>query len=207
MSIKPIDFKDEFYEVKPRCFSYFRAPSSNMLPDGVMRPLDAYHYIRNGEARERQELLRKMTTKTAQHLCERDYFDFVTFTGQFQERAACYQKEESGYMCLEIPAQSVQDVRDKLLSLDGFETVLLFTNALGDGVVWVIKNNSGMEHLDFFRAMERYLYYDHGLDVNPGGKDVARVCYLPYDPEVYINPYYQHEESWYVEQYLKGDGI
>ena len=55
MSIKPIDFKDEFYEVKPRCFSYFRAPSSNMLPDGVMIPVNSIEKAPSAELRPGQK--------------------------------------------------------------------------------------------------------------------------------------------------------
>ena len=48
----------------------------------------------------------------------------------------------------------------------------------------------------YFKAVCNYLKQTYQLEVDGSGKDVARACFLPYDPQVYINPkYLSHEKA------------
>lgn len=49
-----------------------------------------------------------------------------------------------------------------------------------------IKNK--VSHAEYFNAVANYLRQTYGLEADKSGKDVSRSCFLPYDPEAYINP-------------------
>ena len=203
----PIVGKGKYYEAFPKHFSFFKAPITNIYPDSVMNPFDAYYYIKNGDAAEQTWQLRQIANEKEFRRYKATHFDYVTFGGQFSARSECHQIELSGYIVFDFDHVAVKPTREKLLSLEAFETVLLFTSPSGEGVKWVVKNNSGLEHRDFFRAVSNYLSMEHELEVDPSGKDLARACFLPYDPDVYINPYYKQEPKFYIEKYKKENGI
>jgi len=49
----------------------------------------------------------------------------------------------------------------------------------------IIRNDA--DHKKFFAALERYLQTTYQLKLDPSGKDVCRLCYVSYDPEMFIN--------------------
>ena len=82
-----------------------------------------------------------------------------------------------------------------LLADESLETVLLFRSPSGDGLKWVIPIDIClMDHKSYFKAVANYLKQTYQLELDVSGKDLARACFLPYDPQVYINP--KIFESW-----------
>ena len=70
-----------------------------------------------------------------------------------------------------------------------FTTELLFRSPSGDGLKWIIRiNTAEVSHAEYFNAVANYLRLTYGLEADKSGKDVSRACFLPYDPEAYINP-------------------
>lgn len=68
----------------------------------------------------------------------------------------------------------------------------MFVSPSGDGLKWIIAVDlQGMEHSRFFRAIANYLAHAGYPNVDMSGSDVARSCFLPYDPDVFINPKYE----------------
>jgi hypothetical protein len=49
----------------------------------------------------------------------------------------------------------------------------------------IIRNDA--DHKKFFAALERYLQTTYQLKLDPSGKDICRLCYVSYDPEMFIN--------------------
>lgn len=45
-----------------------------------------------------------------------------------------------------------------------------------------------MPHEDYFHAVSAYCQATYGYEPDKNCKDVSRACFLPYDPDVYINP-------------------
>lgn len=43
------------------------------------------------------------------------------------------------------------------------------------------------DHRRFYFAAERYFQTVHGLKIDPACKDIARLCFLTYDPDLYLN--------------------
>lgn len=78
-----------------------------------------------------------------------------------------------------------------LLCDEALETVLLFTSPSGDGVKWIVSIDiDEYSHWHWFKAIAAYVKATYQLEVDGSGKDISRCCFLPYDPEVFINPKY-----------------
>ena len=68
-------------------------------------------------------------------------------------------------------------------------TAKVTVKASGDGLKWIINiNTAEVSHEEYFNAVANYLRQTYGLEADKSGKDVSRACFLPYDPEAYINP-------------------
>lgn len=94
------------------------------------------------------------------------------------------------FQCLDFDhLDDIHFVRRKLLDDDYFETQLLFTSPSGNGLKWIVEiDPSKASHLDYFLGIQNYLKLEYGLEIDPSGKDICRACFLPHDPQCYINP-------------------
>ena len=58
----------------------------------------------------------------------------------------------------------------------------------GDGLKWIIEiDTSRASHLDYFLAITNYIKQTYGILIDQSGKDISRACFLPYDPNCFIN--------------------
>ncbi|MDD2437493.1 MAG: BT4734/BF3469 family protein [Massilibacteroides sp.] len=144
-------------------------------------------------------------------------FDYCTFSGMFQTRNDKALISHSGLLCVDFDhLQSVNLLRDQLLHDEYFETQLLFVSPSGDGLKWIIsidanqtshgenlnerEQNSNpfgvmpsevkFAHSEFFAAVANYILQTYGIAVDKSGRDISRACFLPYDPQAFINPVY-----------------
>ena len=98
--------------------------------------------------------------------------------------------EHSGLLCLDFDHLSdVQSLFERLLIDEYFETQLLFRSPSGDGLKWIVPINvAELPHGDYFRAVANYVRSVYGVEVDKSGRDVSRACFLPFDPQAFINP-------------------
>ena len=108
--------------------------------------------------------------------------------------------QHSGLLCLDFDHVGNPDrFKERLLKHDYFDTELMFTSPSGDGVKWIIPIDlKGWEHSRYFKAVANCIESTGLPPVDKSGSDVARSCFLPYDPQAYINPKY----SEYVKENL-----
>jgi hypothetical protein len=84
---------------------------------------------------------------------------------------------------------SVETLFNPLLQDDYFDTQLLFRSPSGDGLKWIISiDTSQATHGDYFAAVANYILQTYGVAVDKSGRDISRACFLPYDPQAFINP-------------------
>lgn len=43
-------------------------------------------------------------------------------------------------------------------------------------------------HADYFRSVANYISRAYGVQMDQSGTDVCRACFLPCDPQAYIEP-------------------
>ena len=175
---------------KTALFSFFPAPIKNTIPVLKMTLADAYEYITGPTAVSRTRELRSKTNIKEARKFKSEKFDYCTFSGLFSKRSDQALVQHSGLLCLDFDhLKNLEEVRQQLLNDDYFETQLLFVSPSGDGLKWIIKIDiSQTTHADYFRAVANYLKQTYNIDVDQSGKDICRACFLPYDPDCYINP-------------------
>ena len=87
--------------------------------------------------------------------------------------------------------QKPDELKERLLNDQYFETELLFTSPSGDGLKWVVSiDQSQGDHQFWFLAIANYLRQTYQVELDESGKDVSRACFLPHDAAVVINPKY-----------------
>ena len=180
----------EFWKPEPKTFSVFVKGVWVTEPKGVMDPLAAYHYIRDGVSKFQTEKLRGILDPKAAKQFKKREFETAVFSGVFTHKSDEELKKASGYVCFDIDYVDVQQTKDVLIGLEQFETVLLFTSPSGHGVKWVVNNKTVYGHVDFYQGVSYYLQETFHIQVDQQARDLSHGCLLPWDPEVYLNPNY-----------------
>jgi hypothetical protein len=124
-------------------------------------------------------------------------FECATFNGIFSYRNARSIVTPSPFMVIDIDdlnsTEEARKVQQALISDDKVETALCFVSPKGRGVKWVVRLPEWAQHDDFkqsFLTMQQHVGFHYGIAIDNSGSDVCRACFLPYDPECYINPIY-----------------
>ena len=171
-------------------FSFFKAPISNIKPHKTVSLLDTYNYIVGDFAKDRTEKLRSFSnTKTARTFKAAN-FDYCTFSGTFSSRNDKALIQHSGLLCVDFDhLKSIQTLFERLLKDEYFDTQLLFRSPSGDGLKWIIPIDiTQTTHSNYFAAVANYILQTYGVAVDKSGRDISRACFLPHDPQAFINP-------------------
>jgi hypothetical protein len=122
-------------------------------------------------------------------------FDYCTFSGVFTTRSDKALVKHSGLLCVDFDhLQNLSDIKSRLLADEYFDTQLLFVSPSGDGLKWIIQISppsgdlGGHTHGDYFAAVANYILQAYGVAVDKSGRDISRACFLPHDPQAFINP-------------------
>jgi len=161
--------------------------SSNMRPAEVRQVLEC---IKIGswkikidpirQAFEKRELVQANSLKRA--------LPAFTPSGTFKER----RKKESidSYSgLLHLDYDKVEDVERLKESIIGIPfTYSAFISPSGKGLKVLVKTDAILEtHTEFFNALRAYYDGIVGLESDGAVKDVTRLCFVSYDPELYLN--------------------
>ena len=165
-------------------------------------------YIKSERAREATQLLRDLmaqeTSEAEQK--EREFkvlsFMYATFSGVFSYRKTDGLLMRSPFICLDFDdlasLDEAKSLREQLSADSHIETELCFVSPRGRGVKWVVtlpERTLGMTFKEQFDFMRDLVGFNYGIEVDKTGSDVSRACFLPYDPECYINPKYQQKKT------------
>lgn len=183
--------ENEYIKALPH-FTFFRAPISNTKPYKDVTVLDVYKVIKGGYYEKRTEEFRAIEDKIIARIFKAKNFDYVCFAGSFSKRGDKFLKQHSNLMVLDFDdLTKVEEVKLALLADPFFDTELLFISPSGNGLKWVIAiDTDESSHEEWFKATSDYLLKTYGLIADKSGKDVSRACFMPFDPDIYINPQY-----------------
>lgn len=180
-------------------FSFYKKPIRNTKPCRQASPQDIYKYLISDYAKERTQTLRTMTDHKAKSKYKAEQFDYITPGGIFTSRKESDLVKPSGYMVIDFdhipdPAKLIKQITDDCLS---FETVLAFRSPSGDGVKWIVAlppitkpDGSTPTYGEYFIIISNYSLKTYGAKADPSGKDICRACFLPHDPDAFLNPFY-----------------
>lgn len=173
-------------------------PSPFRMYDLSLR--DIYYYIRSDKAKKATEELRAISDHSEAQRFKALNFYTMTPAGIFNYRKANRLYRHSKLMVIDIDGiashKRLLEIRDKLLKDETFETEMLFISPSGNGLKWIIcvGEQTKESHSATFAIVKDYLQQTYDVDADKSGSDVSRICYLPYDPDCYINPEFLSNE-------------
>lgn len=198
------------YAVKPSpscdlknmpAFSIFRRPISNKYPYQVVNLIDVFNYIISDYAKDRTREYRGIKLDKYRRQFKADKFDYCTFSGIFSIRADKAIIQHSGYICLDFDhLKDVEATFRQLKEDQYFDTLLLFRSPSGDGLKWVISftdsyfrygndgESLGEYQERFFISLYNYIFNHYDVEVDKHCRNLSRACFLPHDPDAFLNP-------------------
>lgn len=194
-------------------FSFYRRPIRNVCPCRKASPQDIYKYLVSDYAKKQTAHLRSLTDPKQRRRYKADNFDYITPGGIFTSRKEGDLVTPSGYMVIDF--DHIPDPRGLVKRLahdEQFETILAFTSPSGDGVKWILAlpTNTKLDgkpftYGEFFTILSNYSRKVYGIEADPSGKDICRACFLPHDPNAFLNPFYLEDGFDYdIRQFLDG---
>lgn len=172
--------------------SFFRSPITNTYPHSIATLRQIYNAIRGDFYKPQTNHLRTITDPKQARQYKASNFDYGTFSGVFGARNDKSLIKHSGLICFDFDhLNDVNRLRFQLLQDEYFDTQLMFISPSGNGLKWIIATHlNGITHADYFTEVANHITQTYNVEVDKSGKDLSRACFLPHDPNVYINPYY-----------------
>jgi hypothetical protein len=111
----------------------------------------------------------------------------VLWSGTFSARANDKLIQHSGFLCgdLDNLGERLKEVREKIKA-SPYLAYLFRSPTNGLKTVFKVPADAS-KHLASFRAVEKHVLELTGIQIDQACKDVARLCFMSYDPELYIN--------------------
>lgn len=189
-NVEPQHVTAQKEETPSAMFSFFKAPISNTKPHKAVSLLDAYNYISGNYAKDRTEKLRAFSDAKQARTFKAANFDYCTFSGTFNNRNDKALIQHSDLLCVDFDhLKDIQTLFEHLLKDEYFDTQLLFRSPSGDGLKWIIPIDTRQTtHGNYFAAVSNYIQQTYGVAVDKSGRDISRACFLPHDPQAFINP-------------------
>ncbi len=113
----------------------------------------------------------------------------ILVSGKFSKRCNKGLLDHSGLLCADLDHLDVERITELRPLLTGDPHVYaLFTSPTATGLkVWFRVPNDPAKHLASYFAVRKYCRI-WGVEVDDSCKDVARLCFVSYDPAAYLNP-------------------
>lgn len=148
--------------------------------------------IKNGKWKSNVEKVRSFLPHGEQKFkqAKLEYLPAILFNGKFSYRKNDGLIKHSGFIIIDIDdLPNVEIVRQKCVA--DKHTYAVFESPSGRGLKVLFRTdlpiNNNEEHGAVIEAIWEYLEKHYDIKVDVSGKDVARSCYVSYDPELFIN--------------------
>ena len=173
-------------------FSFFKSPITNTIPHSQATLRQIYNTITGNYYKSRTEQLRSISDPSVARKYKAANFDYCTFSGVFTIRSDRTLVKHSGLLCIDFDhLPNLSEIKKRLLADEYFDTQLLFVSPSGNGLKWIISTDTDTTtHGDYFAAIANYIKQTYQIEVDKSGRDISRACFLPHDPQAYINPIY-----------------
>jgi hypothetical protein len=161
-------------------FSYYKGGIKKKAPAFDLTIADAVKKIQSDLYKDTIEKLRADENKDTRTV-RKGSLDYFTFSGTFKNRSNDGLIKHSGIMCLDF--DDLKDLAEsKAYFLQWEYTLAVFVSPSGTGLKVLIKIDPAQHFSTFLELQELFPTLDKS------GKDVARACFVSYDPEIYFNP-------------------
>jgi len=159
--------------------------------------------IKEGNSQDLVENIRKEKDKESRSLLKQQ-LPAICFSGKFNKREDKAIIEHSGLICLDFDGfKTKKSLKQKRLEIEKDKyTRAVFTSPSGNGLkVLVAIPEDPDNHKKYFLSLQDYYHCD---EFDPTSKNISRVCYESYDPNLYYNndsETYTSMETVSYEQY------
>ena len=191
----------------PPCpkMSFFRRPIKNTKPCREASPQDIYKYLVSDYAKAHTEHIRTIADNRERSRYKAANLDYITPGGTFRSRKENELIQASGYMVIDFDhIPNAKGLVKRLANDTNFETILAFRSPSGDGAKWIVAlpdtnkpDGTPFTYGEFFTILSNYSKKIYGIEADPSGKDICRACFLPHDPDAFINPLYIENDIEY----------
>jgi hypothetical protein len=138
--------------------------------------------------------VRTCTDETAQKKLK-EKLPAVTISGLFEGgKADSHLKQHSHLIAIDLDAVSDMAKVKEQLAVDPY-THAVFVSCRGQGLCIVVRIE-GKKHALAFDGLAQYYFQTYGLIVDPSGRNVSRLRFVSYDPDLW-----QSDESQVFRQY------
>ena len=177
-------------------FSYFNPPITNTRPAKTVELAELWDEITSERHRDLTERLRTAMDKDVRKALKAQ-LPTVTPAGCFNHpRKDADLTTLSSLMVVDFDdVPSVREARFALLGDDVYspDVMLVFDSPSGNGLKAFLRTDPDIDYAINYRQCVDYLstkYADRGLVADESGKNLARLCFIPYDPTAYLHPSY-----------------
>ena len=122
-----------------------------------------------------------------------------TPSGVFKDkRLLTHLERYTGFLHLDFDKLTPEQLQHAFQVITGIPyTFMCFVSPSGNGLKVFIEVNTGMEHHDIaYQQVQKYYEDATGLKADPSCKDITRLCFMSYDPNLYANI---HNQKFNVE--------
>jgi len=151
------------------------------IKEGVFREqIDEIRLLRDstpGDQKARKAALKPLKLRLRGYL----------FSGLFSVRNAEGLLEHSGILCVDLDhLEDIAATRAELVRDPHVNAV--FLSPTGTGLKLLVLIDPRRPHEDGYFAAEAYFKRQFGLKIDAPCKDVSRICFVSWDPDLYLNP-------------------
>lgn len=149
---------------------------------------DVFDIIKSDKLKEHTDYLRKEPDKDKRTAYKKKHLSAVTFQGQFSYRAKDKLVKSSGLAIIDIDDYEgdIQPIKEKIIA-DPFVYCAFVSPSGGLKVVMRIpevKNDEEYKEI-YENLLKHYAKFSPAGDIS--NKDISRLCFLSYDPDIYVN--------------------
>jgi hypothetical protein len=130
----------------------------------------------------------------------------VTFSGTFKEYRKDANLEQYSRVIVidldKIPPRRFDSVRKEIQSSE-YVLACFESPTKGRLKVLLLSAKDDKMHKQVFYELENYFKLQFGLEVDTSGKNVSRLCFISYDPDIYFNEDCSEFGEW-IEEYEHG---
>jgi len=140
--------------------------------------------IKEGKSKDICEKIRNSTDKKLRDELKQQ-LPAICFSGTFRQRSDNAIIDHSGFICLDFDKlENVQGFKDSICDDD--HTYAAFISPSGNGVKVIVKVPKDVTKFKkYFEALKLHYNMDEYWDES--SKNISRVCFESYDPNIYIN--------------------
>ncbi len=155
-----------------------------------LKLLQVYELITSDAFKSETDTLQAYTDEKEAKAFKATHFNYATFSGTFHKRKDEKLIKHSCLICIDLDNLGAELFWIRETVNKDPLTIMSFISPSGDGlkVIFCIEPKRYSQEF-YYRAISKYLSNKCSLsqEIDPSCKDVSRACFLPCDPNAYLN--------------------